>query len=146
MRTAWRWTPSGVRNLLARGPQQKFSASATAIIINDASEVLLLDHVFRPASGWALPGGFLGPGEQAPEALRREIHEETGLVLENIKLCFVRTQNTHIEIFFSATAVGTPEVKSKEIIALRWFDVNDLPENMVGLQKMLIRKVLSERL
>jgi ADP-ribose pyrophosphatase YjhB (NUDIX family) len=145
-RTLWRWTPAPIRILLARGTQTKFTASATAIIFNEQGEVLLLDHVFRPTSGWALPGGFFAPREQAADALCREIREETGLELEDVRICHARTDETHIEIFFSARTGGTPEVKSKEIIALRWFKPEDLPENMLQLQRSLIQKVLDGHL
>ena len=41
--------------------------------------VLLIER--GDGHGWAIPGGKLDPGETALQAARRELHEETGLIL-----------------------------------------------------------------
>ena len=142
-RSFWQWLPSGLRVRAARSTQQKFTVSATAIIVNDDRRVLLLEHVLRPGSGWALPGGFLNAGEHPADALIREIREETGLALENVKAHFTRTDCRHIEIFFTADPVGEATVNSREIMDLKWFTLEELPAGMSGTQKRLIAEVLN---
>ena len=144
-RSFWQWLPPGLRLRAARSTQEKFTVSATAIIVNDDRRVLLLEHVLRPGSGWALPGGFLNAGEQPADALIREIREETGLALENVKAHFTRTDRRHIEIFFTADPVGEATVNSREIMDLKWFTLEELPTGMSGTQKRLIAEVLNGR-
>lgn len=133
------------RRLLVRVTQASFTISVAAIIANENNEILLLDHVLRTTSGWGIPGGFINKGEQPEQALRREIYEETSLELKNLKLIRVRTIGQHVEILFTAAAVGTAQVKSREINSLLWFGVDDLPEKMSKNQKSLIRDFLSSR-
>lgn len=139
---AWKLLPSRVRLAIIRTTQQKFTVSAAAIITNDSGKVLLLNHVLRPYSGWGLPGGFLGTGEQPEQAIRREIREETGIELKDLEMFRIRTLDRHVEMLFSAVAVGEPTVKSQEILELGWFEVESMPEQMSGAQKKLIRERL----
>src|SRR5580765_2093468 len=138
----WKRLPKGVRTRVTRSVQVRFTVSAAGIITNDKGQVLLLNHVLRPVSGWGLPGGFLNMGEQAEAAFRREIREETGIVVTHVSIHRIRTFKRHIEILFMAKTTGDPEVKSREIIELAWFDVENMPPEMSLDQQFLIRKAL----
>lgn len=138
----WRMLPSWIRTQMTRFAHRTFTVSVAAVITNDNGQVLLLEHVLRPASGWGIPGGFIDFGEQPGAALRREIAEETGIGLADVSLYRVRTLKGHVEILFTARCVGEPAVLSREIIRLGWFDVDDVPVEMNAGQQALIRKVL----
>ena len=138
----WKRLPYRVRLRMIRATQKKFTASVAVIITNPAGKVLLLDHFLRPGSGWGIPGGFINAGEQPEEAARRELREETGLELENLRMLRVRTINRHIEILFRAEANDAGEVKSREIKALDWFAVDEMPAEMSPIQKKAVEKVL----
>ena len=137
--------PRKLRVFGVRATQTTFTVSATAIIFNDEGKVLLLDHVLRPNSGWALPGGFLKKAELAHEALARELEEEIGLAATDLKVVFANTHRRHIEIFFSVEAEGEPRIGSREIIGYRWFSPRELPSNMARLQKRMIEEVRGGR-
>ena len=48
-------------------------------------KVLLIERGGEPYKGcWAFPGGFMNMDETAEECARRELQEETGLVLDSI--------------------------------------------------------------
>jgi len=142
----WRKLPPSVRMKIVRVTQKKFTATVAVIIENEMGEVLLLDHVLRPASGWGIPGGFLEYGEQPAEAVKRELREEIGLELKNLEMVRVRTSGRHIEILFRARANGTASVKSREINALGWFEVDKMPEKMSRIQKTIIEDLLKNNL
>lgn len=136
--------PRGLRAAVARTAQTQFTVSAAGIVTNERGEVLLLDHLLRPSSGWGIPGGFMNANEQPEAALRREIREETGIELANVRLYRVRTLRRHMEIIFLATGVGEAEVKSREILRLGWFAIEEMPPEMSLDQQFLIRKALEK--
>src|SRR5688572_25621583 len=111
----WLRLPPWARMFFIRRTQPTFTVSAAAVVLNGKGEVLLLNHILRPGGGWGLPGGFLDAGEQPDDALRRELMEETGIELSELKMFRVRTLGRHIEILFSARTDSDPEVKSREI-------------------------------
>lgn len=139
----WANLNPAARVKIIRATQKKFTVSVAAVIINENEEVLLLNHVLRSDLSWGIPGGFIEYGEQPEAAVRREIREETGLELENIKLIRLRTANRHFEILFRATPVGTAKVQSLEINELGWFKVDGMPEKMSLVQKQIVEKVLN---
>jgi 8-oxo-dGTP diphosphatase len=54
-----------------------------AIIKDDRGRLLLIKRGHEPGAGlWSLPGGRIERGETDAQALVREIHEETGLMVE----------------------------------------------------------------
>jgi len=139
----WENLNPAMRSKITRSTQKKFTVSVAAIIVNENKEVLLLDHVLRSDLSWGIPGGFIEYGEQPEAAVRREIREETGLELENIKLIRLRTAYRHVEILFRATPIGTARVQSIEINELGWFKFDEMPEKMSLIQKQIVEKVLN---
>jgi ADP-ribose pyrophosphatase YjhB (NUDIX family) len=138
----WRMMSPSMRLKVIRGTQKKFTVSVGVVITDRDQKILLLEHVFRAGSGWGIPGGFINHGEQPEAAARREIREETGLELENVKMLRVRTTGRHVEILFRAEANGAASVKSREIKSLGWFETGGMPEEMSAVQKSTIEKVL----
>jgi NADH pyrophosphatase NudC (nudix superfamily) len=57
--------------------------TASAIIVDDAGQVLLARRASDPGAGlWDLIGGFIDEGEDALDALRREVREELSAEIE----------------------------------------------------------------
>ena len=139
----WRRLPPWGRMFFIRRTQPTFTVSAAAVVLNGKGEVLLLDHILRPGGGWGLPGGFLDAGEQPAEAIRRELMEETGIELSDLRMFQVRTLGRHIEILFSARTNGDPKVMSREIKELGWFRPETVPENLPKAQKRVIELVVA---
>lgn len=58
-------------------------------VITTGKEVLLIKRKNQPFAGfWALPGGFIDPGETPEQAARRELEEEAGMQL-NVPMKFI---------------------------------------------------------
>jgi ADP-ribose pyrophosphatase YjhB (NUDIX family) len=141
----WRHLPPWARNRLTRIGQKRFTVTTAVAIFDDQGRVLLLEHVFRPDSGWGLPGGFLSSGEQPEAGVRREIREEVGIELEEVELVFVRTLGRlrQVEIYFRAKASGIPQPRSFEIKRAAWFARNALPPDLSKDQIRLIDQAVS---
>jgi 8-oxo-dGTP diphosphatase len=137
----WRRLPGRVRRSVMRFGHRRFTATAGALIFDAENRILLLDHVFRPDSGWGIPGGFLNQGEQPEAGLRRELREEVGLELDAVELLFTRSLHRprQIEIYFRAKATGTPRPCSFEIKRAEWFPLDALPEELPKDQRQLIQ-------
>lgn len=52
---------------------------AQAVVVDEASRVLLVRHGYR--AGWHFPGGGVERGEEIELAITREVLEETGVVI-----------------------------------------------------------------
>jgi 8-oxo-dGTP diphosphatase len=141
----WRHLPPRVRYRLTRIGQKRFTVTTAVAIFDDEGRVLLLEHVFRPDSGWGLPGGFMSSGEQPEAGVRREIREEIGIELEAVELLFARSLGRlrQVEIYFRARAVGIPEPRSFEIKRAEWFTLNALPADLSSDQIRLIDQAVS---
>lgn len=122
---------------------------SVVIICNDKGEVLLQK---RPEGRWGLPGGLMELGESFEEVAEREVREEIGLEIRNLKLLHVfsgkefYTKTPNGDEFYSVTAVfytnefeGTLQCQPSETLEVRFFKRSNLPENMVGSHKMFIQ-------
>jgi ADP-ribose pyrophosphatase YjhB (NUDIX family) len=145
--TLWRRAPRGLRMWGVRLTQSRFTVTAGGIITDDQNRLLLLKHVFRPGSGWGIPGGFIKPNEDPSTALKRELMEEIGLKIVDLKIELARTLRhpAQVEIVFSARPEGQPTTNSVEIAELDWFDLDELPMGISEDQKQLIRRVIANK-
>jgi len=98
-----------VTTKLSEGPYVTVDA-----IIELASGVVIIRRS-NPPFGWALPGGFVDPGESLEEAVLREAKEETGLDLAGLKQFHTysnpgRDPRFHtVGTVFTAKAKGEPK-------------------------------------
>jgi len=82
---------------------------------------------------WTMPGGKLHFKESFEQGAEREVMEETGIKLNNIKVICVTNdivEDAHFVTvgLFSDDFYGEPKVmEPEEITEWRWFDFNSLP-------------------
>ncbi len=113
-----------------------------AVVVKDKQEVLILkrakDELFNRGK-WDLPGGKLEKGETIPEALRREVKEETGLdvKVENI-INFSELPKEHKHFknekrglrFLVRYQGGEAKVNSKEHEKHLWLSIDEAIEKL----------------
>lgn len=144
--TIWRRAPRALRRWTVRLSHPLFAVTAAAIVRDSGGRVLLLKHRFRPGSGWGLPGGFLERGEQPEDGLRRELREEIGLEVEQLRLFTVRAfkKPRQLEVVFTAQAIGNPDELSFEIQKAVWFLPGEFPAELPRDQFQLIKRMLND--
>lgn len=84
---------------------------------------------------WSVPGGYLEYGESFADCAAREVLEETGVKITNIKFYTTvnnvfKTENHHsITVFmFADWASGKPKITEPDkFVGIDWFDFNNLP-------------------
>ena len=94
-------------------------------------EILLSRRAGPPKKGqWDLVGGFVDAGETVEEALHREVLEETGCRLEDVRMTATKTGDYAGQptLNFMATArlVGEPKA-SDDSAELRWWPLDAVP-------------------
>lgn len=112
----------------------------TGVIIVKDQKVLLEKRGFfngKPlleSGKWAIIGGYLDMNETLEEGIRREVREETGYEIGNLKLFHINDSpnrrnedRQNVAFNFFATAKSQSSVESEEVIETKWFDLDGLP-------------------
>lgn len=92
------------------------------------------DSLLNGAGTWTMPGGKLDFGERIEDGAKRELFEETGMVLINPKVICVNqdmVEGAHFITLgvYAEDFSGDPEVKEPdEITQWDWFDLDNLPQ------------------
>ena len=123
--------------------------SASMCILYDEEKGILMQR--RSDTGnWGIPGGGLEIGESEIDGLYREVKEETNLDIFNPKLFYVRS-NVHMvypngdetyytDIVFYVNEYSGELKLDEESLELKWFKLNELPDDIMPNQKLYIFK------
>lgn len=109
--------------------QRRQPALAVDCIVRSRDRILIIERR-RPPFGWALPGGMVEYGETVESAVRREVLEETGVELTNLRLFGVysdpaRDPRGHcVSVVFVADAMGSPAA-GDDAKAVQLIDIDD---------------------
>lgn len=119
------------------GHDKIFLNCVGAAIVDDAGKVLLQKRSDRKM--WGFPGGVMELGESFTDAVKREVKEETGLIVEVERLLGVYSaysdefpngdQAQPILLFFLCKAkAGELSVDDEETLELRYFGKDEMPQ------------------
>lgn len=111
------------------------------LITNEKDQVLLQRR--SDTGEWCIPGGAMELGESYLETAQREIYEEVGIKVENLKLFgiysgeerMIRYPNKDIVyslgiIFTADSYTGEISVEDEEVLEHRFFDREQIPKEL----------------
>lgn len=124
---------------------------SAVLVFNKEYEVLL--QLRSDTGRWGIPGGAMEPGESFEETARRELFEETGLLLKRLKFLDVAAgeeyyfQYPNGDEIYNAIALyacedweGNLKMNDGESKELRFFPLNNLPY-LTERQELIINKL-----
>lgn len=110
-------------------------------LICDGNKVLIQEKV--GTKGLVFPGGHVEEGESLLESVVREMKEETGLTIENLKICgfkdWIQEDGTRYIVLLYKTHKFTGELKSSDEGRVFWIDRADIDRaNLIWNMKELL--------
>jgi len=101
---------------------------------------LLARNAQWPPRRVSVLAGFVEPGESAEQAVAREVHEETGIVVDSVSYAGSQPwpMPHSLMLGFRAEAIGTEiRVDADEIAEARWYSRDDLRESLVSAELLM---------
>lgn len=122
---------------------------AIIVLIRQDDRILLARSPRFPDGMFGLVAGFVEPGENLEHALRREVKEETGLVVKNIRYFGSEPWPFPDSLMIGFTAEyagGELVIDPREIEAAAWFDREHLPRipDRISISRALIDRWIEE--
>ena len=116
-------------------PRPSVTADCVVITKEDTPQVLLIQRGFEPFKGcWALPGGFMNMDETTEQCAIRELEEETGLKISDVRQIGAFSKidrdprGRTITVAYLAIVDAPLEVKGLDDAAkAQWFPLSALP-------------------
>lgn len=126
-------------------------------IISQDEEQRVLLQLRSDTKEWGLPGGALEPGETLLETARREFSEETGLSASSFDHLYTLSGEDFyfeypngdevynvIAVFSASGTSGDIEKRDGESIALKYFSIDQLPDEIDVRAQIILEKFMNE--
>ncbi len=124
------------------------AVAAAAFVSRPDGRVLFIRRAHEPAAGkLSIPGGFIDFGETAEDGLRREIREEVGLEVENIRFimsapnAYLYRDVTYpvVDLVFTAVAL-TPDAAGAfdGVASIEWHLQRDVNPDELAFPSMRV--------
>ena len=126
--------------------------TGSVVIIRDKNERILLQKRTHPKGKWGFPGGLMELGESTVETAKREVFEETNLIVDDLKLIGVYSGKDYLcsalngdEWYVVVVAYMTDKydgelrINDDESECLEWFSTDEIPENIANTHRELLK-------
>ena len=117
----------------------KFTVGVIGLITDPEGKILLFKHTYYKQDPWGLPSGIVKQ-ESLTKALKREIEEESGIIVEVKDLWGIIHDNHRISFLFNCKVLGDGFKPSSEVSRMDYFSSNDLPD--IGISSKTILETL----
>ncbi len=107
----------------------RLSPAIIVAVIRD-NKILLAHSERFPAKFFSVLAGFVEPGENLEECIQREVREEVGIAVKNIRYFGSQPWPFPDSLMIGFTAEydsGEIEIDASEIVHADWFSADDLP-------------------
>lgn len=122
-------------------------------LVMQKKRVLLAQRAVEPFKGyWDIPGGFLEAGEDPEKGVRRELAEETGLEIRVTDLLGIYIDSYGQDNYFTlnvcyiAEPLGGELRAMDDVAALKWFALDELPNEFAFKHQNQVMKDLKKRI
>ena len=104
---------------------------AVIILVRKEGKILLAEHQNRNDGVFSCIAGFVETGESVEQTVIREVKEETGLKVKNLRYAGSQSWPFPDQLmlaFYCDWESGEIQVQQEELKQARWFDMNNLPK------------------
>lgn len=102
------------------------------VLIKKGTDVLMVRHAQRSQDKWTCLAGYAEVGESIEDTVVREVKEEVGINIKNIRYFGSQSWPRPAQLMFAFTAEyesGDIVLQADEIAEAGWFDAHDNPAN-----------------
>ncbi len=138
-------------------PKRPLVGVAGIVLDNNRDDVLLVVRGNEPGKGiWSFPGGLVRLGEKVRDAVKREVEEETGIIVKTGDIAEIfdvivpdekgRLKFHYVVIDFLAEKVGGILAPSGDAFDAKWVPIQSIDEyNIHKAAKDLLKRLFPEK-